>query len=118
MRDTKKAGDLLAGVGSRGATNVSGLNFTIGDQDALNAEARGKAIDNAKAKADALAKQLGVSIVRVVGFSENGGGYPIYYAKSAGATMGMDSAAMPPSPQIATGQNKITSNVTITYEIR
>src|SRR3990167_7589733 len=29
VRDTKKAGDLLSGVGSRGATNVSGLSFTI-----------------------------------------------------------------------------------------
>lgn len=119
VRDTKKAGDLLSGVGSRGATQVSGLSFTIDDEDALKAEAREKAIEKARAKADQLADQLGVSVVRVVGFSEDGN-YPIYYAKAemSMAVDGRGGAAMPPSPEIPTGQNKITSNVSITYEIR
>ena len=117
VRDTKKAGDLLSGVGSRGASSVSGLSFTIDDQDALEAEARDKAIAKAKAKAEVLAKSLGVSIVRVVGFSEGGGGGPIYYAKAMMAD-GMGGAESAPSPEIPTGQNKITSNVSVTYEIR
>ena len=116
VRDTKKAGDLLAGVGSRGVSQVSGLSFTIDDQDALEAQARGKAIDKARAKADALAKQLGVRIVRVVGFSEGGGSGPIYYAKAM--TMSADSGMAPAAPDIQTGQNKITSNVSVTYEIK
>ncbi|MDO8576429.1 MAG: SIMPL domain-containing protein [bacterium] len=119
VRDTKKAGDILAGVGSKGASSVSGLSFTIDDQDKLDAEARDKAIAKAKEKAEALADALGVSIVRVVGFSEGGGGGPIYYAKTMALGMGGASdAALPPSPEIALGQNKITSNVTVTYEIR
>ncbi len=119
VRDTKKAGDLLAGVGSKGASSVSGLNFTIDDQDKLDAEARDKAIAKAKEKAEALADALGVGIVRVVGFSENGGDGRMYYAKTMSVGMGgAVDAAMPPSPEIAVGQNKITSNVTITYEIR
>src|SRR3989344_541873 len=51
VRDTKKAGDLLSGVGSRGVSSVSGLSFTIDDQDALEAEARAKAITKARTKA-------------------------------------------------------------------
>lgn len=118
VRDTKKAGDLLSGVGSRGASSVSGLSFTIDDQDKLEAEARDKAIAKAKDKAEVLAKSLGVHIVRVVGFSEGGGG-PIYYAKAMMADgLGMGGESAPPSPDIPTGQNKITSNVTVTYEIR
>ncbi len=118
VRDTKKAGDLLSGVGSRGASSVSGLSFTIDDQDALEAEARAKAITKARVKADELASQLGVSIVRIVGFSENGN-YPVYYAK-AEMSMAADGrgGAPAPSPEIPTGQNKITSNVSVTYEIR
>lgn len=117
VRDTKKAGDLLSGVGSRGVASVSGLNFTIDDQDALEAEARDKAIKKAGAKAEALADSLGVDIVRIVGFSENGN-YPIYYAK-AEMSMAADSrGAAAPSPEIPVGQNKITSNVSVTYEIR
>ncbi|MEY4747709.1 MAG: hypothetical protein RLZZ416_758 [Candidatus Parcubacteria bacterium] len=120
VRDTQKAGDLLSGVGSKGASQVSGLSFTIDDQKALEAQARGKAIDDARAKAEALAKQLDVDIVRVVGFNEGGRGGPIYYAK----TMAMDASGMggapeaAPAPQLPVGQNKITSNVSIVYEIR
>src|SRR3989344_1136647 len=82
VRDTAKAGDLLAGVGSRGASQVSGLSFVIDKEDSLKDEARDKAITQAKGKAEVLAKSLGVSLVRVVGFSEGGGGGPIYYAKA------------------------------------
>lgn len=120
VKDTTKAGELLSGVGSKGASQVSGLSFTVEDEDALKAQAREKAIADAKTKADELASQLGVSIVRVVGFGEDSGGYPIMYAK----TMAMDSAAgmgvreSAPAPAIPTGENKISSNVTVTYEIR
>lgn len=116
VRDTTKAGTLLSGVGSRGASNVSGLTFTVADQDLIDAQARDKAILEAKDKAEKLAQSLGVSIVRVVGFSENGGGQ-IYYAKTA---MAMDSAggAPAPAPEIPVGQNKVTSDVTVVYEIR
>ena len=117
VRDTKKAGDLLTGVGSKGASNVSGLSFTVADEKGLEAQARGKAIDDARGKAEALAKQLGVHLVRIVGFSENGN-YPTYYAKTMSAGMGAMDAAVAPAPEIATGQNKITSDVNVTYEIR
>lgn len=117
VRDAKKAGDLLSGIGSKGATNLSGLSFTIDDQTKLEADARAKAINDARSKADELAKQLGVSIVRVVGFSENGS-RPIYYAKTMAYDTAAEGAAMAPAPEIATGQNKITSNVSVTYEIR
>ena len=52
VRDTKKAGELLSGVGTRGASEVSGLSFTIDDEDALNAQARDEAIADAQKKAD------------------------------------------------------------------
>lgn len=116
VRDTKKAGELLSGVGSRGAAEVSGLSFTIDDEDALKAEARDKAIAKAKGKAEVLAKSLGVSLVRVVGFNENDGGRPIYAYGLGMAMASKDSAS--PAPEIPVGQNKIVSNVSVTYEIR
>lgn len=117
VRDTEKAGGLLSGVGSLGASSVSGLSFTVADEDLLQAQARDKAITDAKQKAESLAKSLGVSAVRVVGFSENGN-YPYYYAK-AEMSMAMDArGGAAPSPALPVGQNKIISNVTITYEIR
>ena len=115
VRDTAKAGDILTGVGSKGASQVSGLDFTVADQNIIEAQARDKAITDAKAKAEVLAKSLGVSLVRIVSFNESGG--PIYYAKGLGASAAMDSAAAP-APQIPVGQNKITSNIMLTYEIQ
>lgn len=113
VRDIGRAGELLSGVGKNGATNISGLTFSIDDQDAVNAQARTEAIADAKAKARELGKELGVSLVRVVSFSENGN-YPgpLMYAMSAGKGGGEG------SPEIPAGQNDIVSNVTITYEIR
>jgi len=116
VRDTKKAGDLLAGVGSRGASQVSGLNFTVADEDDLQKQARDKAIAQAKEKARQLASSLGVSLVRVVGFSENGSVSPMPYAAKAMSFAAQDTAA-PAAPEISPGQNKITSNVTLSYEI-
>jgi uncharacterized protein len=114
--DTSKAGDLLTGVGTKGATQVSSLNFTFDNPDAVQSDARDKAIADAKQKADTLAKQLGVSLVRVVSFNESGNPGPIYYAKTLG--MGAADSAVPAAPQISTGQNTITDDVNITYEIR
>jgi uncharacterized protein len=119
VRDVEQAGDLLTGVGTRGASQVSGLSFTIDDEDALKAEARDKAIAEAKEKAEELASSLGVSLVRVVGFSEDGG-YPAPYAYGrSGGVMDMAmSAKVESAPALPTGENKIFSNVNITYEIR
>lgn len=123
VRDTDKAGDALTKVGELGAGNISGLDFVVDDLEAVKAEAREKAVADAKAKAKVLAKTLGVRLDTVVNFYENGdGGYPIMYRAEASmdSKLGMGGATMVanPAPSIPTGENKIVSNVTITYEIR
>lgn len=116
VRDLAKAGDLLVGVGGKGATEVSGLNFTFDDPNAPQAAARDKAIADAKGKADALAKQLGVSLVRVVSFNESGN-YPRPLAYGLGGAVATDSTKAA-APEISPGQNTVTDDVQITYEIR
>ncbi|KKW35828.1 hypothetical protein A2852_00720 [Candidatus Adlerbacteria bacterium RIFCSPHIGHO2_01_FULL_54_23] len=116
IRDTAKAGDLLTGAGSRGATEVSGLQFTFDDPHAGQTQAREKAIADAKAQAEVLSKQLGVRLVRVVSFSESGS-QPVYKLQDAYGRGGAESSVTP-APDISVGENKITSNVSITYEIK
>ncbi len=116
VRDTTKAGDLLAGVGGKGATELSGLSFTFDDPTAPQQQARDKAIADAKQKAGVLAGQLDVSLVRVVSFTE-GTNYPVYSNKVYGVASGV-AAAADAAPTISVGQNKTTDDVTITYEIR
>src|SRR3989344_5384910 len=116
VRDTEKAGTLLSGVGERGVQEVSGIEFTFDDDDALLREAREKAITDAKEKAAELSKQLKVRLVRVVNFNEFG--QPIFFSRfDTAAEFGKGGEAAP-VPEIPVGENKIVSNVTITYEIR
>jgi len=115
VRDLSKAGALFTSIGTLGVQNVNGLNFSVDKPESVQAEARGKAISNAQDKAKELAKQLGVSIVRVTSFSENGSyPRPVMYNMAASAK---DMVAPQAAPEIAVGEQKVTSNVTITYEI-
>jgi len=118
VRDTDKAGDLLAGVGSKGVSSVSGLTFTVDDHQKIEDEARDKAVADAKAKAQTLAHSLGVSLVRIVGFSENGASLVPYLAKTMSFQSADSAGVAPAAPEIATGQNKVTSAVSLTYEIQ
>lgn len=118
VRDLAKAGDILSGIGGLGVQNVNGLNFTFDDPEKMMAEARQKAIADAKGKAQVLANDLGVRLVRISSFQE-GGNSPMYYAREMATNQAkgaMDAVA--PAPALPTGENKLFSNVTITYEIR
>ncbi len=117
VRDLDKAGDVLAKAGELGANQVGGINFTIDDPASLKDEARLKAIADARTKAQALSKQLGLDVVKVVTFSETAqGGYPVpMMAKSFGM---MDSAAAAPSPEIQSGTLDVVSDVSVTFEVR
>ena len=117
VRKIENSGDLLSQIATVGVSNISGLTFSIDDEEKVKADARNKAITEAKEKAKVLASQLGVSLVRVVNFSENAN-YPIYYGRgTAGISMKADSMAEA-TPEVPSGENSIISNVTITYEIR
>jgi len=118
IRNLDDAGKVLGGLSDNGATNLSGLNFLVENEDAVQEEAREAAIGKAKAKAVELAGDLGVTLVRIVSFNE-GGNYPIYYARNNAEMKAMSADAGAPVPaDIPRGENKYTSNVTIVYEIK
>lgn len=118
VRDLKKAGTLFSTIGSLGVQNVNSLTFSIDDLDKEKAEARERAIENAKEKAKNLASQLGVRLVRITSFYDQSD-EPIYYGREAmGADVMMKSAAVAPAPEIPAGEQKVVSRVSITYEIR
>jgi uncharacterized protein YggE len=112
VRDTNKASAVITGVGERGATDISNLNFTIDDVSVLETEAREKAIANAKEKAVALAKQLNVRIIRFTGYyEENSDTY-------------MDSMMSRESnvsdfegPSLPVGEQSTVVKVNLTYEV-
>lgn len=118
VRDTDAAGELLSGVGSRGASDISGLSFEIEDEEVLRAEARRNAIADAQEKARVLAADLGVDLVRVVNFNESSGGFFPQYGRALSVAVDEAGFGGSVAPDLPVGENEITSNVTIVYEIR
>lgn len=97
-------------------THISGPNFGFEDDKAVAREARDLAIEDARKEAQKLAKSLGVRVVRIVSFSENGGGYPSpLYARDA---MMAKTEVAGAAPSLPVGEQNITSNVTVVYEIQ
>lgn len=117
IRNVDSVGMIVAGLGALGVTELSGPNFTIDKPDDLKAAAQKKAIDDARAKAKVLAGDLGVRLGKVTSFSDNGNNYPMpMYDKAM--TVGAAPTASPAPAIVPTGTNTISSDVTITYEIK
>lgn len=117
IRKIDDAGKVLGEVGEAGVSDISGINFMVDNEDEKIREARQMAIEDARSQAKELAKDLGVRLGDIVSFNESGVGYPmpVYYAKDMAMGMGGSGES---SPQLPTGENKIVSNVTITYKIK
>jgi uncharacterized protein YggE len=108
VRDTDAAGELIAGAGERGATNISGVRFTVDDDDAAKAEAREAAIQDAREKAKKLAKSLDTRIVKLIGFWEESEVYPYAEARAFGGAV--EDAALSVAPSLPVGENTVTAD--------
>mgnify|MGYP001205804986 CR=1 FL=1 len=117
VRNIDEAGVIIAGVGERGATNLSGLDFTIDDTSKLQEEARAKAIADAQEKAGVLAQQLGVRIVRMVSYYEEGGGRDYAVFESRAMAMDMEDGGFV-GPELPVGEETTNARVNVTYEVR
>lgn len=117
IRAVDTANDIRTGLANISITNISGPNFSIDNKDKLLDEARSKAISDAREKAKILAKDLHVRLGKMVSYNEGGENiYPMMYSK---ATAGMDMiSSREIAPELPKGENKITSTVTIIYEIK
>jgi uncharacterized protein YggE len=116
VRAMDTASDVRTGLANLGITDISGPDFSIDNPDTFQDQARAKAIADAQDKAGVLAKQLGVHLGKVESFSEDNNG-PVPMMFDAKAMVAGAVAASAPAPVLPAGQNKITSDVTITYEI-
>lgn len=115
VRDLTKVGDVLGQTVEAGANSINGVTFSVADQTALEGEARDKAMADAKARAEQLAKDAGVTLGAPLSISENSAVTPIPYAlnvRDAGA-----SAAQAPVP-VASGQIQVNLQVNVTYVIK
>lgn len=115
IRDLAKVGSHLTKIAQLGANEVGSLRFDVDNAEALRAEARAKAIADAKIKAKQLARDLHVRLDDIVSFSESGGfPGPIFYGLAAGGKGGDFESAPPETPM---GENEIVVTVYLGYGI-
>lgn len=117
VRDVAKAGELLTGIAELKIGEVSALSFTIDDMETLKTQAKKQAIAKAKAEAEEIANALGVDLERIVSFYEE---YP--YDRPYGGEMDASMSSVKvqntsASPDIRPGEQKVTANVSITFEV-
>jgi uncharacterized protein YggE len=113
IRDLEKISSILETIGQNGATNISGPNFSIeNDQTALD-EARLAALDDAKSRAQTIAEQLGVKLRSPISYTE-------WKEESGVSFYAMEKAVSVPdsAPTIEEGQEKVTIHVSISYAIK
>ncbi|MDR3548531.1 MAG: SIMPL domain-containing protein [Candidatus Pacebacteria bacterium] len=113
ITDTSKVATILQGLSAANVTNVSGPDFVVGDPSAVQAQARGQAIQKAQVDAKKLAGQLGVSLGKIVSFSDSSSGVTPQSMFKAEAAV--SSSAV--TPTIPVGNNEYTDDVSITYSI-
>lgn len=116
IRNFEKISDILDAATSGGANTVGDLQFTIDNPEAARAEARAKAIEQAKEKAVSLFAQSGLKMGKLINVYEGGYGgcglgcmAPAY---GMGGAMEKDASI---APQIQSGQTEVNSTVTLTY---
>ena len=109
VREIGRSGAVIDAAVRAGANEVSGPSMTRSDRDELHREALAAAYDQARAKAESLARKLGVSLGRPTAVVEGavGGPEPIYGAAEAAR---LDAPIEP-------GQMEIAATVTVTFAI-
>jgi uncharacterized protein len=103
------AGALIDAAVAAGANTVSGPSLDVSDRDARYRDALGKAVEDARAKAEALGKAGGFGVGQVSTVTEQAASAPVPVFQAAVAK----SDATPVEP----GTQDVTADVTITFRI-
>lgn len=112
VRDLDLLGTVIDRAVELGANEGGGLFFGNSDSEAMRREARMLAVEDARARAEAMASAAGVELGRIVSLQEGGGFSPA--PRPFEARMVMDEAAAVP---IAAGESEIVERVSAVFEI-
>lgn len=110
IRDVTKVANTIDALVTAGANDIGGIVFMVSKQSQLLDEARGKAIDDARRKAEVYAKAAHVRIGAPVSITEEGPGGPVPMR----ATFKADAAGAPVAP----GEETLRISVQVSYELK
>ena len=102
-------GSLIDAAVAAGANTISGPTLSASDQDAAYRKALGEAVDDARAKASALAAAGGFGVGPVTSVTEGAGApTPVFQAVPAKAS----------GTPVEAGSEEVTADVTVSFAIR
>ena len=111
VRKLADVGSVIDAAIAAGANNVSGPSLSRGDRDRLYRDALEKAVADAKAKAEVLAREAGVTVGAVQSLTESpqssGGPMPVMYKAAAFAS----------DTPIEAGTTSITASVRVVFKL-
>lgn len=110
VRDLDRLGEVLQAATEHGANEVWGISFDIDEPEPLRKKARQLAMQDARAKAEALAALAGVTLGRPVSIRETGSEMPRPVARRA---VSLEAAGVP----VERGALTVTERVEVVYEI-
>lgn len=116
IRDFTKIGDVLSQATTKGANLVGDLQFTIDNPEQFKEQARAAAIAQAKANAQNLAKESGISLGKLINVIEGSNPSPIMYNSARALGGGMVASA--PVPTVQPGQQEIDITINLTYQVK
>jgi len=115
VEDFSKINQVIDTATASGVNRVGGLNFSLSDDKTKELEdgARKLAIQEAKEKAEKIAKEAGVKLGKVVNVTESSASPqpPVFYAARA-----LDESGVEEPTQIEAGQLEVRSQVVLSYE--
>jgi uncharacterized protein YggE len=118
IRDLKKTGSVLSAVLDAGANNVNGPQFEFENPQDLERKALSLAMEDARAKAELLARAGGVSLGEVMTIQESGIVRPMppqpFMLKARAMSMAGDAQA----ESIAPGEDAIQANVSVVFALK
>lgn len=112
LEDVSRLGGALDALVTAGANQMHGINFSIKEPAPLLAKARADAIADAKLRAETYARAAGVTLGPIQSISESGGVVMPYRADR------MMMASAPKAVPVAAGEESVTADVSVVWEIK
>jgi len=110
VSDVEDAGALIDAAAEAGANQVSGPGLSSSNAEALYRQALAKAVAEARARAEVLAKAAGRSLGEITTIVEGGAATPLPYAERAALDAG--------STPIVPGQQETSASISVTFSLR
>ena len=111
MRDIGAVGDVLQAALDAGANNVHNFSMSVDDADELRQEARVKAIEDARERAEVMAEAAGVTLGAATSISESSVGSP------SPTRVTLDFASAEGAVPIEPGELELTVTVQVVFAI-